>query len=139
MKKIAGLAGLVMMMMALLGTAAAEAQTFPLSNQPYHCNWQRLDQYGTVIQKGVSLVTFQNMVWTDGITQDGTLLTVYWNATSSSKPVRVQMHPVNGGIYFYQTQDPNNVISCALNVSPNGSTVEWFSCSNRVRQWCYQP
>lgn len=134
-KKIVGMAGL-MLGLALLGSAAAEAQTFPLSNQPYHCHWQRLDTSGNVIQKGVSLATFQNLVWTDSITQQGTLFTVYANATSVSKAVTVQMHPVNGGIYFYQPQDG---ISCALNVSPNASTVEWFSCSNRVRQWCYQP
>ena len=135
-KKMLGMAGL-MLGLALLGvldTTAAEAQTYPLSNKPYHCTWQRLDTSGNVIQRGVSLVTFQNMVETDIITQEGTLLTVYANASSATAPIKVVIHPTNGGLHFYQGN-----ISCYLNVSPNASTVEWFGCSNRVRQWCYQP
>lgn len=138
MKKIAFQVGLVAML-ALLGAATAQAQDWPKADSPYHCRWERTTSTGQ-LTKGVSLVTFQNVWYPDpSYIQAGTLFTVYWNASTLTKSYEVRMHTVTGQLYYYQPNATNPELTCQLLTSSGGNTVEWASCSNGARQWCYQP
>ena len=138
MKTIAVRIGLVAVL-ALLGTATAQAYDFPLANSPYHCRWERYNA-GQLIGKGVSLVTFTNVTYPQFYIQDGTLFTVYFDASTLTRDYQVILNVVTGGLNYYQDNpSPQPDVSCQLVTSSGGSTVEWTGCSNQVRQWCYQP
>jgi hypothetical protein len=143
MKKIAFQVGLVAML-ALLGAATAQAQTFPLADSPYHCSWERYNTSNVLLGKGVSLVTFQNVGYPDpSYIQAGTLFTVYWNASTLTKSYEVRMHTVTGQLYYYQPNATNPELTCLLYTSAGANTVQWNCFPNaqgvKVQQWCSQP
>lgn len=139
MKKITALVGLVAVL-ALLGAATAQAQEWPKPDSPYHCRWERYNASNQLIGKGVSLVTFTNVTYPQFYIQNGTLFTVYADAGTLTRPYQVQIHVTSGNLYYFQDNPaPQEDVTCSLTTSSGGNTVEWHGCSNRVRQWCYQP
>lgn len=139
LKRIAVQVGLVAVL-AFLGAAAAEAQyDFPKANSPYHCNWEKYNASGQLI-KGVSLITFTNVTQPNFYTQNGTIVNVYSDASTVSRPYQVQLHVAFGGLTFIQDNPaPQADVTCELTTTSGGNTVQWVGCSNGARQWCYQP
>lgn len=142
MQKIVFQIGLVAML-ALLGAATAQAQTFPLADSPYHCSWARYNSSNQLLGKGVSLVTFTNVTNPQFYIQDGTLFTVYASASTLTKDYEVRMDVVTGQLYYYQPTATNPERTCLLYTSAGANSVEWNcvpdSAGVKVRQWCYQP
>lgn len=144
MKRIALQVGFVALL-ALFVTAAAQAQAWPKADSPYHCSWARYNNStGALINKGVSLVTFQNVTYPDpSYIQAGNLLTTYWNASTLFNGYEVRLHVVTGQLYYYQPNATNPVKTCLLYTSGNASTAEWDcfpdAAGVKVRQWCSQP
>jgi hypothetical protein len=140
MKMIAVRIGLVAVL-ALLGTATAQAYDFPKADSPYHCKWERYNtSTGQLINKGVSLVTFTNVTEPNFYTQNGTLFTVYADAGTLTRNYQVQLHVAFGGLTFTQDNPaPQADVTCELVTNSGANTVQWIGCSNGVRQWCYQP
>ena len=141
-KKVVLRIGLVALL-ALLGAATVQAQTFPAANVGHHCSWARYNSSNQLIGKGVSLVTFQNVTNPQFYIQDGTLFTVYSNATTLTKDYEIVMDVITGQLYYYQPTAASPVLTCLLYTSPSASTVEWNcfpdAAGVKVRQWCSQP
>lgn len=142
MKRIAFQVGLVALL-ALFGTAATQAQSWPKADSPYHCSWARYNSNNQLLGKGVSLVTFQNVTYPNPIIQAGTLFTVYFNASTLTKNYEVRMDPVTGQLYYYQPNGNSPEKTCLLYTSAGANTVEWScfpdSTGVKVQQWCSQP